>query len=100
MVGSETSREKLFQYKIKGQSKPFVDENLQIQIPGVESQKNTASPSPIYSHYSSHQLGSSSLPVNEADFYQAMEEARQSHEAWKKMGQKLEEKAKKYTHKS
>jgi hypothetical protein len=95
MVDSEITREKLFQCKIKGQSKPFVDQNLQIQIPGVEAPLNITSPSPIYSHYSSYKTGNdSSLSVNEAELYQAMEQAKQSYEAWKKMGQKLEEKAK------
>lgn len=97
MAGSEITREKLFQYKIKGQAKPFVDQNLQIQIPGNESQANLKSPNPIFSHYSSAQTGVNALPINEEEFEKAMAEARQSYEAWKRMGSKLKAKGEERT---
>jgi hypothetical protein len=45
---AELSREKLIQYKIKGQTKPFVDQNLQLQIPGIESDSSLLSSTPSH----------------------------------------------------
>lgn len=101
MAYSECCREKLLAYKIEGQSKPFVDKDLQLQLPGCESQQPAASPTspnPIYSHY----VGSCSSPsyvpspVNESELYQAIQDAEQSYEAWKKMQNRLKEAAKVY----
>ena len=84
MNKAELSREKLFRCKIQGQSKPFVDQNLQIQIPGLES-------SSIYSYYSSAEPNLNYLqpPFSPEEFQVAMQEARQSHEDWRKMEQQL-----------
>ncbi len=99
MVYSECCRDKLSQYKIGGPSKPFIDKNLQLQLPEwdpPQSQTNQ-SHSPIYSHY----VGSSpssqlSSPINEAELYHAIAEAECSYESWKHLQQKLKEAVKAY----
>jgi hypothetical protein len=91
--------DKLSQYKIGGPSKPFIDQNLQLQLPEwdpPQSQTNQCH-SPIYSHY----VGSSpsfpfSLQINEAELYHAITEAERSYESWKQMQQKLQEAVKAY----
>ena len=94
MVYSESCRDKLSQYKIGGPSKPFINKNLQLELPNWETQQRQSfqSHSPIYSHY----VGSSpssylSFQVNEAELYQVMREAEHSYEAWKHMQQRLKE---------
>ncbi len=93
MAYSKCCREKLIQYRINGQSKPFVDKNLQLQIPGCDTSNpmNDSSFSPIYSHYAGSCPFISYLPsqINEAELYQAMAEAEKSYEAWKNMKQRL-----------
>ncbi len=94
MTQSECSRDKLAQYKIEGQSKPFIDSNLQLQLPGCESSLEQTSPlhSPIYSHYvGSCPSSGVSSQVNEAEIYHAMAEAERSYKAWKSMQQQLKE---------
>jgi hypothetical protein len=92
-------RDKLSQYKIGGPSRPFIDENLQLQLPEWDPHQGSHPPSqsPIYSHY----VGSSPssyLPsqINEAELHHVIAEAEQSYEAWKKMQQKLKEIANRY----
>lgn len=102
MAYSECCREKLLAYKIEGQSKPFVDDkDLQLQLPGSESQESTespTSPSPIYSHYvgSCPSPSYTPSPINEDELYQAIHDAEQSYEAWKKMQERLKEASKAY----
>lgn len=92
MVEPKYCQDKLSQYKIGGPSKPFIDQNLQIQLPGWDAQQQQISPShsPIYSHY----IGSSpssylSSQINEVELNNAMKEAERSYQAWKQMQQKL-----------
>lgn len=99
MAYSESSRDKLAQYKIEGQSKPFIDQNLQLQMPGCDVSEEEVDhlQSPIYSHYvGSYPLSSAyfSSQVNEAELYHAMAEAERSYEAWKQMQHQLKEAAK------
>jgi hypothetical protein len=96
---SEWCRDKLLQFKIGGQSKPFVDKNLQLQLPGCDShnEETDHSHSPIYSHY----VGSSpysyiSSQINEAELYHVMAEAEHSYDAWKDMQKRLKEAATAY----
>jgi|GEM_PF-4471569 len=97
MSDSEYCPDKLSQYKIGGPSKPFIDKNLQLQLPEWDLQppaQASRSHSPIYSHY----VGSSpsfylSSQVNEGELYQMMAEADRSYEAWKYMQQRLMEAA-------
>lgn len=99
MVYSKCCRDKLSQYNIGGPSRPFIDKNLQLQLPEWDppySQTNQ-SHSPIYSHY----VGSSpysplSSQINEAELYHAMAEAESSYKSWKQIQQKIKETAKVY----
>ena len=96
MTYSDCCRDKLSHYRIAGQSKPFVDQNLQLQLPGWDSppHQTSYSYSPIYSHYiGSIPTSSLELQVNETELYQAMTEAERSYKAWKQMHQQLREAA-------
>ena len=98
MFYPECCHDKLSQYKIGGPSKPFIDKNLQLQLPGWDLQQhNNHSHSPIYSHY----IGSSpssylSIQVNEAEIHQAIAEAKNSYYSWKQMRDKLKKAANAY----
>ncbi len=101
MVYSEFCREKLFQYKINGQSRPFVDQNLQLQIPGIDSHAEVGksqSHSPIYAYYSQKLPKIPHLPIlsKEAELDRVMTDAEQSYLAWKKMRKQLLKAAHRY----
>lgn len=101
MVYSEFCREKLFQYKIEGQSRPFIDRNLQLQIPGVDSHIEVGKGqghSPVYAYYSQKLPKTTYLPtlVKEAELNQVMTDAKQSYSAWKKMRKQLLKAAQRY----
>lgn len=87
------NREKLVQNKIARQSKPFVDHNLQLQIPGSDappSQIVERPHNPIYAHFSpSSPAAELSLQINQDEFYQAMQEAERSYQSWQQMQQEL-----------
>lgn len=91
MVYSEYCRDKLARSKIEGQSKPFVDGNLQFHLPEFEAespQHAFSSHHPIYTHYSNNSSCNKGTPtdqVNEKEIYQAMAQAEQSYQAWKKI---------------
>lgn len=92
---SKCYRDKLSQCKVGGPTKPFIDQNLQLQLPEWDSPQSHSSQSPIYSHYA----GSSPVPhisseINETELYHVMEEAEKSYESWKKLQQKLNKIAK------
>lgn len=94
MTYSECYRE----HKIDRQSKPFVNNNLQLQLPGCDIQTplgDTSFSRPIYSHYASSCPSPSYLPsqINEKELHQIMAEAESSYEEWKKMQQCLKDKA-------
>lgn len=98
MAYSESCREKLTQTKIQGQSKPFVDQDLQLQLPGSELASHiveSSAHSPIYSHYASSCSTDPFLTasINEAELYHVMAEAESSFEAWKKMEQRIKQAA-------
>ena len=99
MAYSESCREKSSQYKIEGQSRPFVNKNLQLQLPGCDIQNssgNASFSSPIYSHYAGTWPSPSYLPsqINQTELYQIMAEAESSYEEWKNMQQHLKDAAK------
>lgn len=94
MMETNCERDKLSQCKVGGPSKPFIDQNLQLQLPHWDSR--SFSPGPIYSHY----VGSSPsrhphLPINEDELYQIMTNTERSYKGWKQMQQKLKEIAEK-----
>lgn len=92
MVDAEFCRERLLQYKIEGQTRPFIDKNLQLQIPGIETRLETSHTySPIYAHFSQTfpKTGYFSSPVNEEELTQAMTNAKHAYQAWKKMHEQL-----------
>jgi hypothetical protein len=96
MAYSESCRDKLSQYSMGCPSKPFIDENLQLQLPERAPQQDQTSRfhSPIYSHYMGSVSSSYlSLPVNETELYHIMREAEQSYAAWKQMQGKLKDAA-------
>lgn len=88
-------QDKLALSKVGGPSKPYIDQNLQIHLPGDSPSSHPQQPqvhSPIYSHY----VGSSpasplSSQINENELIEAMAEAEQSYEAWKKLQKKIKE---------
>lgn len=93
-MANKFCKEELIQYKIKGQIRPFIDQNLQLQIPNLESTKSEGSSyTDLYSHYFNHinSLNDPILPVDKQEIEKAMLEARQSYEAWRKMQKKIEE---------
>lgn len=103
MAYSEYCREKLAHCKFERSSKPFIDKDLQLQLPGYDfSVPNTdAAPSnPIYTHFSGSEITESMItyPINETELYHVMAEAENSYEAWKKMQQRLKEAVKNKTH--
>jgi hypothetical protein len=98
MVYSQ-GRDKLSLYMIGGPSKPFIDKNLQLQLPDCNPHQGAQTPSqsPIYSHYVGSSPSSYLPPqINEAELYHAITEAEHSYEAWKQMQQKLKEATNRY----
>ena len=94
MVEQKSCLDKLSQCKIGGPSKPYIDKNLQLELPNWECDQNvsSSSPNPIYSHF----IGSSPSshfhsPINETELYRAIEDAKLSYKSWKQMEQKLRE---------
>lgn len=93
-------RDKLMQYAMKGQTRPFIDRNLQLQMPELERENEAmASYTNIYSHYAST-FSSHSCSLNREELEQAVAHAHQSYEAWKRMKQQLMELIKKSSQKS
>lgn len=86
------------QCKIEGQKRPFIDKNLQLQLPGIDrtQEQGTSIPShhQIYSHYAPHYP--LTMPFNENEVEKAMTEARRSYEAWKKMHDALVDRMQKH----
>lgn len=90
---SDCCKEKLSQNLLPRQSKPFIDQNLQLQIPESDlpnSQMNR-SHSPIYTHYMGDSPSNAYLApqVNASELYKAMQDAEQSYGAWGKMKEQL-----------
>lgn len=89
-------KEKLFKYRIKKSDRPFIDANLQIQIPGVESTAEKQGYSQVYSHYSLPTPSTLPTPpsLGEHLLTEMMAEAKRSYAVWKKKQQQLLEKSK------
>jgi hypothetical protein len=89
MAYADICKEKLSRYKIEGQTKPFIDKDLQLQLPGSDenSIETPDSFNPIYSHYMGVRSPSveASNQQAENEIYQAMADAKSSYEAWEKM---------------
>ncbi len=76
----------------KALSKPFIDDNLQIQLPNSHPELCEAPliKGRIYSHFASASASLAAPPLfNDADLLQAIKEAECSYEAWKKMQAKI-----------
>lgn len=90
--------DKSFQYKIRGQSKPFVDKNLQLQLPewdAYSTQITPSSSSSIYSHYINFCPSFHLFPeINEAEIHQSIKETELSYKAWKEMHDQIVETSK------
>ena len=84
---NENCRDKLVQCNIGVATKPFVDQNLQFQHPFWDDSHSKLRNS-IHSHFSTYRPNS--LPFNESEFYAAMNEARESYLAWKKLKDNLD----------
>ena len=95
MAGSECSENKISSFSYN-KGKPFIDQNLQFQLPSREtSPRSTDRPlNPIYSHYmGSHPSIAYLIPqINEEELYQAMNQAEYAYQAWKRMRGKIHEK--------
>lgn len=87
-------KEKLSQSLLPRRSKPFIDHNLQFQMPD-ETQMGRAH-SPIYAHYMGEipPISSFDTQVNLTELYQAMKDAKHSYEAWHNMKEQLSQAAK------
>jgi hypothetical protein len=100
MVYSEFCSEKLSGYKINGPAHAYVDQNLQIQSPGSDLQEGTVeinqSYTPIYAYFTPSLPPYRSFSFKEAELMQAMNEANNSHNAWKKMKEQLHQVSSKY----
>lgn len=93
MFGSEYCKEKLSQNLLSRQFKPFIDHNLQLQIPisDFPAGQICRGASPIYCHYIGDNPSISYLPpeVNERELFKAMKDAEQSYEMWLQMKNQL-----------
>lgn len=85
------------QNKINGQSKPFIDRNLQIQIPGLDAAPDTqisTSCKSLYTHYCQNAvIITQEMAAIESELNSAISEAQKSYDAWKKMQAHLSETA-------
>ncbi len=90
MEGSTQHCERLKAYRILGQSRPFVDRNLQIQLPGSDILEETNQPQiSLFSHYLPLQTPLTSCCEEELMLNQMMEDVEKSFRSWKEMVQEL-----------
>lgn len=87
-------REKLLHYRIKGQKRPFIDEDLQLQLPGLESSlenPNLGSYSQVYSYYSTYFPSRLDFPkmVQQVELEHGISQAQQAYDKWKNIQQQL-----------
>lgn len=86
MSCQESSKlEKLKSYKIQGQQRPFVDDNLQLQHSEVKSELKGSSP--IFFHYSGTFTPKKDDKTDE--LVRLFEETHSSYSAWKRLQNKL-----------
>lgn len=84
-------KEKLSQNLSARSSKPYIDNNLQMQTPGWEESHDSHSNHPIYTHYVGTKPSITSLMIiNESEFYRAMIEADNSFKAWQVVKKKIQ----------
>jgi hypothetical protein len=93
MIYQACEKKDRFHYRIKGQTRPFIDENLQFRFPGIESPKDQMIESPtshqIHAYYSHlYDITYESDPL-EIELIQAMSETQQAYETWKQIQQKI-----------
>jgi len=72
--------------------KAFIDKNLQMQVPELDqaTPQDLESKKPsIFSHYCQDAAMANDLTNIEFELNEAISEAQQTHEAWKKMQAKL-----------
>jgi hypothetical protein len=91
---SKGYQDKLSVLNIERQSRPFVDENLQIQLPGLKDPSIASDPSPsspIYVHYAKYNCSPLPLPpsINEKEINQSMVEAEKAYQAWQQFKHKI-----------
>lgn len=101
MAISKRDREKLSQSKIDRKVKPYIDKDLQLHIPASEQVENhepfnkVYAYSPIYNHFNNSSLKESRSnallsEINEEEIFQAIHDAEQAYEAWRKLKNQLE----------
>lgn len=80
------------QKKIGGKTKPFIDKNLQIQVPDLDGpsiiEGNLNKPSHFSSDFQDQAI-LTELSYLEKDLQAAILEAKQTYEAWKKIQARL-----------
>ena len=93
MSRSERCRDKVSLKSVGGPSKPFVDDNLQFQLPNwiSETEKTQSHHRPIYSHFTG------SVPsiqphsqIYEDELLHSMNEVDRSFDAWKRLKERIE----------
>lgn len=80
------------QCRFKGQARPFIDKDLQFQVPGVDNYLESHEPScytNIYLHYTPS-FTLDFFPLNYKELEKAIDDAQNSYEAWGKMQKQLE----------
>lgn len=87
-------------YRIQGQTRPFIDENLQFRLPGLEPLLDQAF-YPSTSHqihaYYSHSGEAVYSDFLETELNQAMTDSQQAYETWKQIQHKLKESFQSYS---
>lgn len=80
------------------QAKPFIDENLQFQMPALELSNNQMNNgvSQVYCHYIGAQPLIAYQEINENELYYAMQEAENSFLAWRERKEEIIQLSNKY----
>jgi hypothetical protein len=91
----DLTKNKLAYCRIKGQTRPFIDNNLQLQWPSLEHYLDQQKfYKPIYSHTSTFFDSfhwNSSLNFQQAEIAKAIATARQAYKTWQLIQQQLKE---------
>lgn len=94
MTHTESFPKKLSQNCVNRQTKPFIDTNLQIQVP-FEGKflSEQIGINPIYTHYINERQSSPILGsvVNLTEVEQTIRQTKETYSLWKKMQQRLAE---------
>lgn len=91
MAHAKTPTEQHLWYRSQGHARPFIDRDLQLQIPGTEQKQDSACMKKIYAHYANSlpPVVSSSL-LETSGLKTALQEAAASHAAWRELKQSLD----------